>query len=90
LRFGDNPPEPMSALILERLKRRRIPRIFFDALTHRDLDAIADFEVWNDLKTFELVADPPVAAQADGESLGMIDGGELTWEGDSLRVLAGN
>lgn len=90
LRFGDDTPEPMSALIVERLKRRRIPRIFFDALTHRDLDAIADFEVWNHLKTFELAADPPVAAQADGESLGMIDGGKLTWEGDSLRVLAGN
>lgn len=89
LRFADDPPEPMSALILERLRRRRIPRILFDALTHRDLDAIAEFQVWPDLKTLELSADPPVAAQADGESLGMVDGGQLTWEGDSLRVVTG-
>lgn len=89
LRFGDKPPEPMSALILERLKRRRIPRIFFDALAHRDLDAIAEFQLWPDLETFELAADPPVATQADGESLGMVDGGELTWEGDSLKVVTG-
>lgn len=90
LRFGDEKPEPMSALILERLRRRHIPRIFFDALTHRDLDAIAGFQVWKDIKTFDLVADPPVAAQADGENLGMVDGAKLTWEGDSLKVLAGN
>ena len=89
LRFGDEDPEPMSALIVERLKRRRIPRILFDALTHRDLSAIAEFQVWQDVKTLELVADPPVATQADGESLGMVDGGKLTWEGDSLRVRAG-
>ncbi len=90
LRFGDEPPEPMSALILERLKRRRIPRILFDALTHRDLDAIAEFQVWPDLKTFELVAEPPVPAQADGENLGMVDGGNLNWEADSLKVMTGD
>jgi diacylglycerol kinase family enzyme len=90
LRFGDEPPQPMSALIVGRLKRRRIPRIFFDAMTHRDLDAIAGFEVWPHLKTFELDAEPPVAAQADGENLGMVDGGTLGWEADSLRVVTGS
>lgn len=89
LRFGDERPEPMSALILERLKRRRIPRIFFDALTHRNLDDIAEFQVWPDLKTFELSADPAVAAQADGESMGLVDGAKLSWEPDSLRVISG-
>jgi len=90
LRFGDEMPEPMSALVLERLKRRRIPRIFFDALTHRELDDIAELQVWPDLKAFEFAADPPVAAQADGESLGMVDGGRLSWEPDSLRVVTGD
>lgn len=87
LRFGDDRPEPMSALVLEELRRRRIPRIFFDALTHRDLGDIKGFQIWPDLKNFKLEADPPVAAQADGESLGLVDGGEVTWEPDSLRVI---
>jgi diacylglycerol kinase family enzyme len=89
LRFCEEEPEPMSALILGRLKRRRIPNIFFSAVTHRDLGAIDGFEVWSHVKSLELVADPPVSVQADGESLGMVDGGSVTWEPDSLRVIAG-
>ena len=30
----------LSVLVLDRLKRRRIPNIFFSAITHRDLDGI--------------------------------------------------
>lgn len=89
LRLGDADPEPMSALILERLRRRRIPNIFFSALTHRDLGGIEGFEVWHDIKALTFDADPPVAAQADGESLGQVDGGVIEWEPDSLRVITG-
>jgi diacylglycerol kinase family enzyme len=90
LRFADEPPEPMSVLVLERLKRRRVPNIFFSALTHRDLDRIEGFEVWHDVKSLDMSADPPVAVQADGESLGMVDGGKIEWEPDSLTVVAGS
>jgi len=90
LRFGDDRPEPMSALILDRLKRRRIPTIFFSALGHRDLDKIDGFALWPNIKHLELEADPEVPAQADGESLGLVDGGSVEWAPDSIRVIAGS
>lgn len=89
LRFADEAPEPMSALVLHRLRRRRIPNIFFSALTHRDLDKVEGFEVWPDIKSLELTADPPVSVQADGESLGLVDGGSVEWVPESLRVITG-
>ena len=89
LRFDDNLPDPMTALILERLRRRRIPGIFFSALTHRDLGQIAGFEIWPGLDSLTFAADPPVPAQADGESLGLADGGTVDWEPNSLQMICG-
>jgi diacylglycerol kinase family enzyme len=89
LRFDDIAPNPMSVLVIERLKRRRIPNIFFSAVTHRDLDGIEGLEIWNDVKSLTFDADPPVAAQADGENLGLADGGTVEWEPAGLRVIAG-
>lgn len=89
LRFEDAEPDPMSVLLLERLKRRRIPKIFMSALLHRDLGEIAGFEIWRDLKTLSFAADPPVSAQADGEGLGAADAGRIDWAPDSLRLIAG-
>lgn len=89
LRFDDAPPDPMSILILDRLKRRRVPSIFFNALFHRDLDAIEGFDVWNEVTSLGFEADPPVAAQADGEALGLADAGSIEWAPDSLLLLAG-
>lgn len=89
LRFGEEPPDPMSILILERLRRRRIPRILFGALTHRGLGDIPGFEVWPQVASLTFQADPPVAAQADGESLGIADAGSVEWMPDSLKIIAG-
>lgn len=89
LRFDDEHPDPMSVLVLERLKRRRIPTIFLGALFHRDLDDIAGFEVWPNIKSLAFEADPPVSAQADGEGLGAADGGSIEWVPDSLLLVAG-
>lgn len=89
VRFCDDPPDPMSALVVERLKRRRIPRILFNALTHRDLGEITEFEVWSGVESMTFHAEPPVAAQADGEGLGMADGGTLEWRPDSLGIITG-
>lgn len=89
LRLNDAPPSELSVLIMDRLKRRRIPSILFSALTHRDLDRVGGFEVWTDLKTLSFAADPPVAVQADGEGLGLADGGMIEWAPDSLRIIAG-
>jgi diacylglycerol kinase family enzyme len=89
LRFNDDPPDPMSVLLLERLKRRRVPRILFNALTHRDLGEITEFEVWSGVESMTFAADPAVAAQADGEGLGMANGGTLEWIPDSLGIITG-
>lgn len=89
LRFGDETPDPMSVLLLRELKRRRIPNIFMSALTHRDLNDITGFEVWQEVERLEFEADPPVALQADGEGLGLVDSGVVDWLGDSLRVISG-
>jgi diacylglycerol kinase family enzyme len=89
LRFHDSVPDPMSILLIERLKRRRIPNIFFSAVTHRDLDGIKGFDVWDSVVTLTFEADPPVAVQADGEGLGQADGGSVDWAPDSLLLVAG-
>jgi diacylglycerol kinase family enzyme len=89
LRFDDTAPDPMSVLLLDRLKRRRIPNILLSALTHRDLDGIKGLDVWGSVDTLSFVADPPVAVQADGEGLGLADGGTFDWAADSLLIVAG-
>lgn len=89
LRFDDEAPDPMSILIVDRLRRRRVPGIFFSALFHRDLDAIGGFTVWNRVDVLDFEADPPVAAQADGEALGLADAGSIEWAPDSLLLIAG-
>lgn len=89
LRLNDEQPDPMSILILDRLKRRRIPTIFVAALTHRDLGQIEGFEIWPHRKSMSFTADPPVPAQADGEGLGMTGGGNIDWVPDSLLLIPG-
>lgn len=89
LRFDNAPPDPMSILVLDRLKRRRVPNILFSALFHRDLDSIEGFDVWNDVTSLGFEADPPVAAQADGEALGLADAGSIEWAPNSLLLLTG-
>jgi len=89
LRFDDTAPDPMAVLLLDRLRRRRIPNILLSALTHRDFDRIKGLEVWDSVDTMSFVADPPVAVQADGEGLGLADGGTVDWADDSLLVIAG-
>jgi diacylglycerol kinase family enzyme len=89
LRFDDTVPDPMAVLLLDRLKRRRIPNIFFSAVAHRDLARIKGFEVWDSVESLKFAADPPVAVQADGEGLGLADGGSVDWAPDSLHLIAG-
>jgi diacylglycerol kinase family enzyme len=88
LRITPEQPEPMSVLTIGRVRRKRIPRIVTTLLRHGDLGTIPEWTVARHVKSVELTADPPVAAQADGESLGMVDGGRVEWTPDSLRVVA--
>ncbi|HLF60611.1 MAG TPA: diacylglycerol kinase family protein [Acidimicrobiia bacterium] len=87
LKITPEPPDPMTALVVKRLRRRHIPQIAFTLFAGRDLESIRDMEVWRRVDRFELEADPPVEAQADGEPLGMVDGGTVEWAPDALGVI---
>jgi len=89
IRLSTEAPDPMTALVLERLRRRRIPQIALNALSRRRLAAVAGIEVWESVKKLELKADPPVAVQADGESLGMVDAASVVWSPKILKVISG-
>jgi diacylglycerol kinase family enzyme len=88
LKLATSAPAPMSVLVVKRLSRRRIPRIAATVLAGRDLETIPDIEVWREVALFDLKADPPVEVQADGEALGMVDGGSVEWAPDALAVIA--
>lgn len=89
LRLGKLPPDPMTVLTLGRLRRHRVPQITADAVLGRDLSRVAEMDVWTEVTAIDVAADPPVAAQADGESLGMVDAARVDWLPDSLDVIAG-
>jgi diacylglycerol kinase family enzyme len=87
LRVGTGDPDPMSVLAIGRLKRRRIPRILTTLLRHGDLSAIPELTVFTDVESLGFRAPDAVAAQADGEALGLADAGQVDWSPDSLRVV---
>jgi diacylglycerol kinase family enzyme len=88
LRVAPDAPDPMTLLTIGRLKRRRVPRIVATLLRNGSLGSIPGFTVVPYLERVEIAADPPVAAQADGEALGMVDSGAVEWAPGSLRVIA--
>ncbi len=88
LRVASDPPAPMTVLVMERLRRRRIPRIVYQLLTRGGLGEVPAFEVWEGVEALDLVADPAVAGQADGEALGLVDSARVEWAPASLRVIA--
>jgi diacylglycerol kinase family enzyme len=87
LRLSRERPAPLTVLVMDRLRRHRIPQIAVDAIAGRDLDSVNGIEVWPNVEVVEVAADPPVAAQADGESLGMVDQATVDWLPDSLNVI---
>lgn len=87
LRITPSTPDPMTVLVVKRLRRRHIPRIAATVFAGRDLESIPDMEVWRRVDSFELQADPPVEVQADGEALGMADGGTVVWAPAALAVI---
>jgi diacylglycerol kinase family enzyme len=89
LRITPEAPDPMTVLTMASLPRRRIPRIITTLIRKGDLGVIPEWTVFRHVKSLELTASPPAAAQADGEALGMIDAGTVEWAPDSLRVVAG-
>jgi hypothetical protein len=87
LRLGPETPDPMTVLVMGRLRRHRIPQIVADVTTGRDLSAVTEMDVWPRVESVDVEAETPVAAQADGESLGMVDGARMQWAPESLKVI---
>lgn len=87
LRVAPEAPDPMTVLIMGRLKRRRIPRIVINATGKRSLGSVPDMDVWAGVTRLDVRADPPVAAQADGEALGLVDGAGVEWVPEALKVI---
>lgn len=81
-------PDPMTALLVERLRRRRIPGAALALLRRRDLGEVPGLAAWEGVDSLSVEADPPVAAQADGESLGMVDRAEVEWLPGALGVVS--
>ena len=89
LRVSPERPDPMTLLTIGRLRRRHIPGIVTKLLRNGELHSVPDMNVVPNVKQIEVTADPAVAVQADGESLGLVDGGIVEWVPGSLRVVAG-
>jgi diacylglycerol kinase (ATP) len=89
VRVSPDHPDPMTVLTVGRMRRRRIPRVLTTLARNGDLGTIPEWTVARNVKDLKLKADPAVAAQADGESLGMVDGGHLEWAPDTIQVIAG-
>ncbi len=89
LRIDPAEPSPMIVMCMERLRRRHVPRIFLGAIGRKGLSSVPGIEVWNGVTRLELAADPPVAAQADGEALGLTDAAVVEWVPDAMLVIAG-
>ncbi len=89
LRIDRAQPSPMIVLCMDRLRRRHVPRILTGAIGRKGLGRVPGIEVWKGIDGLEMVADPPVAAQADGEALGLVEGATLEWAPDAMRVIAG-
>ncbi|MDX1450543.1 MAG: diacylglycerol kinase family protein [Acidimicrobiia bacterium] len=89
LRIDRAEPSPLIVMCMDRLRRRHVPHILAGAMGRRGLGRVPGIEVWKGVTGLELVADPPVAAQADGEALGLAEGAMLEWVPDALRVIGG-
>lgn len=87
LQLAGSSPDPITALVIHRLRRSRIPQIAFDVFMRRDLSAVKGIDVWEGVSTLRIEADLPVAAQADGEGLGMADAVSVEWREKAIRVV---
>lgn len=85
--IDSDPPEPVSALLLERLRRYRVPIIASRIFAGSDLSKLSEVDVWSGVERVAATAGTPVALQADGESLGLVDAATFTWHPNSLGIL---
>ena len=87
LRLAARSPASLVVLILEEVAAGRIPQILASLLTGRRLDAVPGMIVWTGVDRLNVTAEPAMAAQTDGESLGMVDRVEVSYCDRALSML---
>lgn len=87
LRLSPDLPDPMSALVVESLPARRLPRIVAGLLGGANLDRLPGMQVWTGLDSIAFEADPPVWGQADGEMTGAWKAASVSLRREALQVL---
>ena len=89
LGFGAHTPGTATVLVATELPRRRIAPLLIGTATGRDLQKIDGVEVWEQVTSLTMTADAQdVAAQADGELLGMPSSMVIEVDPTALRVIA--
>ncbi|MPZ53063.1 MAG: hypothetical protein GEU79_10090 [Acidimicrobiia bacterium] len=88
LRVDGEMPDPMTLLIMETVRLRRLPSIGFKLLAGSDLGEVAEFHTWSGISSARVTSDHSVYLQADGELLGRADQVSFDFVSDSIRVVA--
>jgi diacylglycerol kinase family enzyme len=87
LRLAPRSPASLAVLILEEVVAGRIPQILASVLSGRRLGAVPGMTVWTGVDRLNIAAEPAMAAQTDGESLGLVDRVEIKYCDRALTVL---
>lgn len=86
LRFTPDPPDPMTLLVMERLRMRRLPSLVGHVLAGSSLDRITGLEVWTGVEGFTLAAPAPFQMEVDGELTGPFTAASVRFRPDALWV----
>ncbi len=87
LRIARRSPASLAVLVLEELAAARIAEILANVLAGRRLDGVAGVTVWTGVDRLNISAEPAMAAQCDGESLGLVDRVEIGYCDRALKIL---
>lgn len=87
LTFEPDGPDPMSVLIAESLRMRRLPRLLATVAARRSLDTVPGLAVWSGVDHLSVKTRHPVRFQADGELLGTLISAQISHVPDALWVV---
>lgn len=86
LRFTPDPPDPMTLLVIERLRMRRLPSLLGHVLAGSSLDRITGMDVWTGVEGFTLAAPAPFQMEVDGELTEPFTAASVRFRPDALWV----
>jgi len=87
LRFAPGVPDPMTVLVVHRLPIRRLPSLLLRIAARRSLTEIAGIDIWRKIDAFEVSAPGGARYELDGEVMGELISGTVTFRPDALWVV---